>query len=637
MMNKQVSQLTILILLSCVVPLAGAKQVFGDDVKRAALDEQTQGDNQDRMNPQVVRISYLEGDVRVARALKGKDAPGTDWEMAIAGLPVETGFNLATGAGGRAEIEFEDTSTVYLHENSVLTFNDLHTEGEVPYTSISLLSGTATLHVNKSGRESFFVSTPTSRLAAGFKNDKYLRVTSYSDGFSIATRQDTVLRLPDWPLPVAVSPKDKELYFHGTGRIETPDPANAQDFTEWDKWVDERVTQRAAAMTAVMKEAGLTTPVPGLADMKDQGTFFKCEPYGTCWEPKESEKEASAFSTQDSQTAAYRDGPMAEGVAAYREGPMGQSGAPAPIKQTGNTAPAQRRQLPDLYYAFPCAPEIIRYSRNSAYSGSGLNTLTDPYGLPPYDWTRCHAGFWIQRRGHYTWVAHHRIHHHCPVRWVKTGHTLAYVPLHPHDVRGKLPINREHGVFAVNSKVHSVQAVNLGPHSVKVLDSTPKEFAKPVYMSLARATAPHIELHPVQATVNKGIAPSGTISRGSHAVLAYNHKSQSFMVASQITTHNGRTTVVTQTFGGHNGALQAHQGGVDSHGNYSMRAGSGGSGGSFHGGGTGGGSHSGGGSGGGSHSGGGGSGGGGGSHGGGGGSSGGGSGGGSSSGGGSHH
>jgi hypothetical protein len=38
-------------------------------------------------------------------------------------------------------------------------------------------------------------------------------------------------------------------------------------------------------MADVMKAAGLTSPLPGLAGMKGQGTFFACAPYGTCWEP----------------------------------------------------------------------------------------------------------------------------------------------------------------------------------------------------------------------------------------------------------------------------------------------------------------------------------------------------------------
>src|SRR5579862_7341656 len=38
-------------------------------------------------------------------------------------------------------------------------------------------------------------------------------------------------------------------------------------------------------MSAAMKDAGLTSPVPGLAELASEGTFFACAPYGTCWQP----------------------------------------------------------------------------------------------------------------------------------------------------------------------------------------------------------------------------------------------------------------------------------------------------------------------------------------------------------------
>ena len=77
--------------------------------------------------PQIVRLSYVEGDVRVARgkeAEKQDQQPGetSGWEQAAANLPLETGYGLVTGTG-RAEIEFEDASVAYLADNSVLTFN----------------------------------------------------------------------------------------------------------------------------------------------------------------------------------------------------------------------------------------------------------------------------------------------------------------------------------------------------------------------------------------------------------------------------------------------------------------------------------------------------------------------------------
>ena len=85
----------------------------------------------------------MEGDVRISRGNKS-----AVWETAVADLPLETGFNLVTGAGGRAEIEFEDASTVYLDENSALAFNQLETTGGIPHTALGLLTGTATLHLH---------------------------------------------------------------------------------------------------------------------------------------------------------------------------------------------------------------------------------------------------------------------------------------------------------------------------------------------------------------------------------------------------------------------------------------------------------------------------------------------------------
>ena len=78
--------------------------------------------------PQIVRIAYLEGDVRVSRGQDGGAPKDTDWEMAVANLPIEAGFSLATGAG-RAEIEFEDASTVYMAPNTVLIFDGLESTG----------------------------------------------------------------------------------------------------------------------------------------------------------------------------------------------------------------------------------------------------------------------------------------------------------------------------------------------------------------------------------------------------------------------------------------------------------------------------------------------------------------------------
>jgi hypothetical protein len=145
--------------------------------------------------PQVVRISYLEGDVRVARGkVAGKPKGGT-WETAVANLPLETGFSLVTEAG-RAEIEFEDASTLYLDDNSVLLFNDVHSTGGIPYTEVALLAGTATVHFRPAAvGEAFTLKVPTDCITMTYPGEHDVRVSSYLDGMAFTWLHDTSMQL----------------------------------------------------------------------------------------------------------------------------------------------------------------------------------------------------------------------------------------------------------------------------------------------------------------------------------------------------------------------------------------------------------------------------------------------------------
>ncbi len=83
---------------------------------------------------------------------------------------------------------------------------------------------------------------------------------------SMITKGQTVTYFKDHSRPANVSPD--------TGT-----------FADWDDWTAKRVAAESVANAAAMKASGLTAPIPGLAEMDGQGTFFACAPYGTCWEP----------------------------------------------------------------------------------------------------------------------------------------------------------------------------------------------------------------------------------------------------------------------------------------------------------------------------------------------------------------
>jgi FecR protein len=576
----------------------------------------------DETYAQIVRISYVEGDVRIARGEdKGKPASAV-WEKAVANLPLETGFSLVTGAG-RAEIEFEDDSTLYLGENSVLTFNDLHTTSGAPYTDLGLLTGTVSTNVfsNIAG-EQFYLRTPTDTFVAKYLSPWNVRISSYLDG-------DAETEVSGRLVPVSgaaplMGAKGQTQYLRDGHLVDFAGPKDdAALFADWDKWVADRVAQRTEANQEVMKASGLTTLIPGLADLKGQGTFFDCSPYGTCWEPKvqpaaqppshdggqlPDDKVSQAWPGSVSAFAPGAHLVRADFHPATRfSGVQAQIGLPDPFGTT------------DVQDYFPCFPSAVRY-RVARDPITGASSVVDSgIGTPTagWNWAVCHAGSWVQRRHRYCWVVGHKRHHVAPVRWVKSEHKVGFVPIHPYDVKGRPPINRKEAVFALNNKNGlSIERLKFEPGKpIEELKSPPREFREAHLPPLVRAAAPHMEAH-----VMKDGPRGGKMTATKAVPLTFNAKAQTFnmskevvhgtkvaTVSTPITNHGGTLQARGDSFvGGHGGFNGGHGGFSGGHGGYgggggARGGGSGGSGGSHGGGGS-----SGGGGGGGSHGGGGG-------------------------------
>jgi hypothetical protein len=579
--------------------------------------------------PQIVRLSYVQGDVRVAR---GKEAekrqdqePGetTGWEQATANLPLRTGYSLVTGTG-RAEIEFEDASVVYLADNSVLTFNEISATNGVPYTEIALLSGTATLNVQTLlPGESFRIFTPGDSFTVMYPKRAYLRVNSYLDAIAVTPQQNV-----PWYTPLE-DRVGRTVTVHNGRPVPAPE-MDASAMAEWDNWVAQRVSARDAELAAAMKDAGLTEPIPGLAEMEGQGKFFACAPYGTCWEPTQgwggdeamlAQAEAhpgagsgSASAQADTQPAA----PVERVVPSDDQAaPVGAPKAAGAQKATGQSAadaylashPGATLRTED--YIFPCSEFAVRdliavdpVNGRETIVGSEFVTDGYPYfagwpytvgvphrmasslwlsdslwgfdafngfnGYEPWDWAVCHAGSWVRWQNRYVWVAGTQRHHKRPVRWVKRGREAGYVPLHPKDVKGKLPINLKDGVFKPTRKGDSITVERADfkeGKPVEPMSDPPKEFRKPFLQPLERAEVPHAEAYSAHASVaGKGATPgSSLIARGTVKTgpameagvamkrpgmpISFDRKTQNFTVARPV-TENGRQSTVVQTIGG---------------------------------------------------------------------------------------
>jgi hypothetical protein len=535
---------------------------------------------------QIVRLSLVQGDVRVSRGKDAEHATREEWGQAAVNLPLESGFSLVTGTG-RAEIEFEDASTVFLSENSVLVFDELTSTGGIPRTVMTLVSGSATVHIQPQfAGEEFTLHTPAGVLSDRYGDHSFVRVDSYLDAMTIAPQGDQGLRVKG----LAVSSLDDMIIDPNGGLIHRTNSAGSSlitkgeaityykdhslapkvspdsgAFADWDDWTAKRVAAESAATLATMNAAGLTAPIPGLAELDGKGTFFACAPYGTCWEPTNGwgDHDSSQPAAPITSTTAARSSAPHLLLAAYQVQSAGRSGI---------------LRIEDDYDVFPCSPNHIRrlISRDPV---TGRETVLATYpsiSSAGYKWAVCHTGTWIYRNRRYAWVAGTKRHHFCPVRWVKYSNTKAYVPVHPHDVLGKPPLNLKHGVFETSGKKgETVQRVAFDPSkSVTPLTSTPKEFRAEYYPILTRTETPHLEAHLVKDASLHG--REGTKSAGT--AITFDHRTQSFSVGREMTV-GSRTTTVTEHFGGvqaaHNGggAWGGNSGGGFSHGGGSSMGG----------------------------------------------------------------
>ncbi len=257
-----------------------------------------------------------------------------------------------------------------------------------------------------------------------------------------------------------------------------------------------------------MKAAGLTSPLPGLADMQGQGTFFACAPYGTCWEPATSDDQqqsADKLSKSGPSSAAGWGQPAHVMQANFVNSP--RFGA-AQLMPMGSPAPFDTWYMGCLLSLFSVSRSLPGAKGSDYRQGKGGRVRGSEGTQSPWGWAVCHAGGWIYRRHHYVWCASVKRHHLEPVRWVKSEHKVGFVPIHPYDVKGRPPINRKEEVFAVNNKNGlSLERVKFDPgHTIDVLKSPPREFRNAYLRPLARADAPRMEAHAMKEPLpgNKG-------------------------------------------------------------------------------------------------------------------------------------
>jgi hypothetical protein len=486
-----------------------------------------------QIDAQLVRVSYVEGDVRFNRG----DGKGPDlkkpWEQAEVNLPIEQNFALATGVG-RAEVEFEDGSVIYMAENTVVLFDELSVAIGILTTRLELISGTVTTDVRPVLWESFTIEMPTGEYDVNYPKGSFVRLDSYLDGMAVTPQGDIGSDFSQNGSQDVHITKGQTLTYGAGHPVRIDGAGQSKASNDWDQWVYARVEARSTAMQAALRASGLSSPIPGLTDMYKSGTFSPCAPYGMCWEPSPQ----SAAPPQATQQ-------------------------PAPQQQTVGQQPFKPQTVDFRTLVGVCAPLWTTTASVVAQTPQQLDQLTNEAYLwelrQRWSWPVCNFTSSIYRNNHYLFVVRHKRHHH-PVRWVQVGKKTGFVPAHPADIKGQPPKNLKHGIFVVSTDkgTDHIERVDFNPkEKVESLSRPPKEFRATSYPELAKAAPPEI-----QGRLIGGTAPNAksTGVKGAEPAITYDYKKGNFIQSGAVVAGHTTKPVVV--------------GGLDSRGGFSGGSGS---------------------------------------------------------------
>jgi len=218
----------------------------------------------------IVRLSDVQGGVQIDKHA------GLGYENAFANLPIIQGTRLHTKENGRAEVEFEDGSTLRLTPNTTIEFSQLGTnEGGQHLSTVGLVTGRVYVNwLGKTGdefdlnfsREKIVLSHAAHfRVAASFR---VAEIVSFKNDLEVAGPSETVEVEKKKAVTFDLSDDDKSIVAKNF---------SADAYDEWDRQAVEYHDQNAK---------NNSTPVGyGASDLSYYGSYSNLPGYGAMWQP----------------------------------------------------------------------------------------------------------------------------------------------------------------------------------------------------------------------------------------------------------------------------------------------------------------------------------------------------------------
>jgi FecR protein len=245
---RRLAALSTLVVLSCWL----AVPVFADSQAR------------------IVRLSQVDGDVQIDRNL------GQGYEKAFINLPVTQGAKLRTGQGARAEIEFEDGSSLRLTPGAVVEFPELALRDSGARTSsVILQQGTAYLNFKGDKGEEFVLGFGPESLT--LKKPSHLRLELRDASATVAVFNGAV-EVNGAEGKVDVEKKHSATFdLAGSAPYTVANNLEPDPYDDWDKKQDQYHQQYRANSYSPYGY--------GASDLNYYGSFYNIPGYGMMWQP----------------------------------------------------------------------------------------------------------------------------------------------------------------------------------------------------------------------------------------------------------------------------------------------------------------------------------------------------------------
>lgn len=220
----------------------------------------------------IVRLSSVDGDVQIDRnADQG-------FEKAFLNLPIIQGAKIKVGHDGRAEVEFEDGSTLRTGPDTQLQFTQLSLrDSGARASAVTISSGTA--YVNFKGKKDEEFTLSFGRETVQLTQAAHFRVQMRDAEAALAVFKGSVQAQGNSGKVEVSQKREATFNLADSDRFTVAENISSDPLDAWDKDLDEYHTRYTA------KNSGNSAYSYGGSDLSYYGNYVNAPGYGMMWQP----------------------------------------------------------------------------------------------------------------------------------------------------------------------------------------------------------------------------------------------------------------------------------------------------------------------------------------------------------------